>query len=70
MTYFDVSKDRTVNHGSKSVGYLGRKIWEIIPTHTKELDTTDKFKIAIKKWTLESSTCRLCKVCLQDIGYI
>ena len=32
--------------------------------------TTDKFKIAIKKWKKESCPCRLCKVYLQNIGYI
>ena len=31
-----------------SVRYLGPKIWKIVPTHIKELETTDKFKIAIK----------------------
>ena len=41
-TYFDAPKVRTVNQGSESVRYLGSKIWEIIPTHTKELDTIKK----------------------------
>ena len=49
FTYFDVPKARTVNHGFESVRYLGSKIWEIIPTYTKELDTTEKLKIATKK---------------------
>ena len=49
-TDFDVRIVRTVNHGSESVRYLGSKIWEIKPAYTKELDTIDKFKIAIKKW--------------------
>ena len=57
----DVQKVRTANHGSKSVRYLGSKIWEIIPTHTKELDTTDEFKITIKKWRVESCPCWLSK---------
>ena len=48
-TYFDVPKVRTVNHASESVRHLAPRIWEIIPTHIKELDTTDKFKVAIKK---------------------
>ena len=47
-TYFDVPKARTVNHGFESVRYLGSKIWEIIPTYTKKLDTTEKLKIATK----------------------
>ena len=69
-TYFDTPKVRTVNHGSESVRYLGSKNWESIPTHTKELDTTDNFEIVIKKWKPESCPCRLCKVYLQNIGYI
>ena len=69
-TYFDAPKVRTVNHGSESVRYLGSKIWEIIPAYTKELDTIDKFKIAIKKWKPESCSCRLCRVYLQNMGYL
>ena len=47
-TIFDVAKVRTVNRGSEGVRYFGFKIWEMIPTHIKELDTTDNFKIGIK----------------------
>ena len=45
-TYLNVLKVRSVNHGSGNVKYLGSKIWEIIPIHTKELYTIDKFIIA------------------------
>ena len=69
-TYFDVTKVRTVNHGSVSIRYLGSKIWKIIPAHAKELYTMDKFKIAIKKWKPESCPLVPCKVYLQNIGYI
>ena len=68
--YFNVPKVRTVNHGSDSVRYLGSMIWEIIQTHPKELDTIDKFKIAIKQWKPESCPCKPCHVYLQNIGYI
>ena len=63
-TYFDVPKVKTVSHGFESVRYLGPKICEIIPTYIKELDTIDKFKIAIEKWKPESCPCRLCKIYL------
>ena len=69
-TYFDAPKVRIVNHGSENVRYLGSNIWEIIPACAKELDSTDKFKIAIKKWKQESCPCRLCKVYPQNIGYL
>ena len=48
-TYFDAPKVKTVNHGSESVRYLGSKIWKIVPAYMKELDPTDKSKIAIIK---------------------
>ena len=69
-TYFDAPKVRTVNHGSESVRYLGSKIWKIIPAYMKELDIIEKFKIAIKKRKPESCPCRLCRVYLQNIGYL
>ena len=58
------------NHSSESVRYLGSKICEIIPAYMKELDTTEKFKIATKKWKPESCSCRLCRVYLQNMGYL
>ena len=69
-TYFDAPKVKTVNHGSESVRYLGSKIWEIIPAYMKELDTIEKFEIAIKKWKPESCPCRLSRVYLRNIGYL
>ena len=69
-TYFYFPKVRTVNHGSEGVKNLSPRIWEIISTHIKELDTIDKFKIAVKIWKSGSCPCRLYKVYLQNIGYI
>ena len=69
-TYFDAPKTRNVNHGSESVRDLGSKICETKPAYTRELDTIDKFKIAIKKWKLESCPCKLCRVYLQNIDYL
>ena len=65
-TDFGVPNAKIVNNGSEGVTYHVPKIWEIIPTH---IDKIDKFKIAIKNrkriWP-----CRLCKVYLQNVGYI
>ena len=48
QTDFDISKVRSVNHGSESVRYLGAMIQETIPTDIKELYTNNKFDMAIK----------------------
>ena len=69
-TYFDVPKVRTVNHGSDVLDISVLRFGKLYQHIIKELDTTDKFKIAIKKWKPESCLCRLCKVYLQNIGSI
>ena len=37
----------TVNYGVESIRYLGPKIWEIIPTNVKKVDTIERFKSGI-----------------------
>ena len=69
-THFAIPKAGTVNYGFEGVRYLGSKIWEIIPKHIKELDTIDKFKIAIKKRKPDSCLCRLCEFYLHNIAYM
>ena len=65
---FNLPIVRTVNYGIESIRYLGPKICGSIPANIKEVDTTERFKSGIKKWKLESCTCRLCKTYLQQIG--
>ena len=69
-SYFTLPVVRTLNYGIGSIRYLGPKIWESIPANIKEVDTTESFKSAIKKWKPESCPCRLCKTYLQEMGYI
>ena len=38
--------------GSESVSYLGPKIWELIPTAIRQMDTFSGFKKAIKNGNL------------------
>ena len=67
---FIIPHVKTVNHGFESLRYLGPKIWESIPSHLKEIDSLKNFKNVIKKWKPESCPCRLCKVYIQNIGYM
>ena len=52
---------RTVHYGTESLCHLGPKIWELVPTELKCLETTVAFKSAIKRWKPENCLCRLCK---------
>ena len=67
---FTLSIVRTINYGTESIRYLGSKIWESIPANIKGVDTIERFKSDIKKWKPESCPCRLCKMYLQQIGYM
>ena len=52
-SYFAMPRAKTVNHGLESLSYIGVKLWDSIPSDMKEVD---------------SCSCRLCKVYLQNIG--
>ena len=70
MSQFIISNVKTVNHVFESPRYLGPKIWETITSHLKEIDSLKHFKNAIKKWKPELCPCRLCKISIQNIGYM
>ena len=38
-SYFAMRRAKTVNHGLKSLPYIGSKLWDSIPCHMKEIET-------------------------------
>ena len=69
-SYFAMPRAKTVNHGLESLSYLGSKLWDSIPSHMKITDSINEFKHVTKTWKLDLCSCRLCKVYLQNIGYL
>ena len=69
-SYFAVPRTKTVNHGLESFSYLRSKLWVSIPSHMKKIDSINVFKHVIKTWKPDLCSCRLCKVYLQNIGYL
>ena len=66
-------KRRRVNfvwHTAESVSYLGPKIWDLVTNEIKESESLDAFKFKIKRWVPEGCTCRICKICLGQVGFI
>ena len=53
---------KPVYHGSESVSFLGRKIWNMLPDDWKDIDNLYTFKNKVKKWKDENCPCRLCKI--------
>ena len=69
-SYFAMPRAKMVNHGLECLSYTGSKLWDIIPSYIKELDSINEFKHVIKTWKPDLRLCRLCKGYLQNIGYL
>ena len=67
---FTINPIRTVYHGSKSISFLGPKIWNILPDKLKNVNSIEAFKMQIKKWNPENCLCPLCKVYVQNVGFV
>ena len=65
-----ISPIRTVYHGSESITFLGPKIWNILPERLENTTSVEAFKLQIKKWKPENCSCRLCKVYVQNVGFV
>ena len=66
-------KSRRINcvrYGIDSLTYLGPKIWNIVPEDIKKSESLNVFKTKIKKWTPGDCPCRLCRLFIQNLGYI
>ena len=61
---------RTVTYGENSISHLGPKIWDLVPIEMKSLDSVSQFKIAIKSWKPENCPCRICKIYINQVGFI
>ena len=60
----------SVYHGSKSVSYLGPKIWELIPPVIRQINTFSGFKKAIQKWKPTNSSCRIFKIYIPSVRFL
>ena len=63
-------KVNSVYNGTESVSFLGPIIWDLVPNELKDIGNLAAFKKAIKKWSPEKCPCRLCKVYINNVGFI
>ena len=67
---FSIPAVRTENYGKNSVRYLGPLIWNMIPSTIKNAENLLDFKRQIKNWKPTGCPCRLCKVYVQNLGFV
>ena len=56
-------------NGTESIFFLGSKIWDIVPSEFKQLETVNAFKREIKKWKPVNCPCRLCRPYIQNVSF-
>jgi len=61
---------RSVFHGTESISYLGPKIWDMLPESYKNVNTLGAFKSKIKLWKPDNCPCRLCRVYIDNVGFL
>ena len=71
ISQFSAPLVSTVFHGTKTISFLGPKIWSLLPQNFKKIDSLENFIILIKKCEKpEKCACRLCKVYIKNVGFL
>ena len=67
---FKTRNMRSVTYGTETLGYLGPKIWPLLPEELKTVGSLKEFKRKIKIWRPEGCPCRLCKRYVDGVGFM
>ena len=67
---FDTFNIRTVFNGTETISFRGPRTWSLVPNEIKNSTSLPEFKNKIKYWKPEGCMCRLCKVYIQNVGFI
>ena len=70
MNPFKTLNVNTVYNGTETLSFRGPKTWELVPEDIKNATSLNEFKTKIKYWKPNGCTCRLCKVYVQNLGFI
>ena len=67
---FSIRQVHSVYHGTESLSFLGPKIWELVPEDIKNSESYEIFKRKVKSWVPTKCPCRLCRIYIQNVGFI
>ena len=62
-------KQKTTGYGIENSRFLGSRIWHAMPSSLKESRTLNSFKAKIKNYDFGCS-CRLCKLYVENLGFL
>ena len=63
-------KANTTLYGIDTVRYIGKKLWQVLPTEIKESKSLEVFKKKIKLIKNFDCSCRLCKNFVPSLGFV
>ena len=68
--HLSVPIPRTNAYGIETIRYTGHKLWQSLPLEIKESHTLTEFKRKIKKRHFNDCNCRLCRIYLNNLGFL
>ena len=60
----------TRRYGLNSLSYFAPKVWDIVPSEIKNINSLQKFKTEIRKWDPQNCSCYLCRPYTQNLGFV
>ena len=60
----------TRRYGLNSLSYFAPKVWDMILSEIKKINSLQKFKTEIKNWAPENCSCYLCWPYVQNLGFV
>ena len=67
---FFVNPIDSIYNGTESASYLGKNIWEQIPSEIRNEKSLEGFKWEINKWKPTDCPCRICNIFIPNLGFI
>ena len=68
--HLSVPIPRTNAYGIEASRYTGHTLWQSLPLEIKEFHTLTEFKRKIKKHHFTNCNCRLCKMYVNNLGFL
>ena len=63
-------RKRTVWYGYETLSYCYPQLLSLLPESLKEMNYLSQFKRNIRHWICHDCPCRLCKVYIQNLGFL
>ena len=70
LSQFYRPKVNSVYNSTESVSFLGPTKWDLVQNELKDIGNIAAFKKAIRRWSPEKCSCRICKDYIKNVGFI